>query len=80
MPPQRYIVKTCAGVMVQPWEDMRQRSSAIIDPAIADTFWFAMPESDARLRFIDPQYGFTTPVARFFTISFGDERVRDIRM
>lgn len=64
----------------EPWEDMRQRSSAIIDPAIADTFWFAMPESDARLRFIDPQYGFATPLARFFTISFDNERVSNIRL
>lgn len=64
----------------EPWEEMRQRSSAIIGPAIPGHFWFRTPNSDARLRFIDSQYGFTTPVARFFTISFGDERVRDIRM
>ena len=64
----------------EPWEDMRQRSSAKIGPAIPGHHWFRMPESDARLRFIDPQYGFTTPLARFFTISFDNERVRNIRM
>ncbi|VVN70923.1 hypothetical protein PS723_00398 [Pseudomonas fluorescens] len=36
--------------------------------------------SDARLRFIDPQYGFVTPLARFFSISFDDELVSDVRM
>ncbi len=64
----------------EPWEDMRQRSSATIGPAIPGHIWFRIPDSDARLRFIDSQYRFTTPLARFFTISFGDERVRDIRM
>ena len=64
----------------EPWEDMRQRSSATIGPAIPGHIWFRIPDSDARLRFIDSQFGFTTPLARFFTISFGDERVRDIRM
>lgn len=64
----------------EPWEDMRRRSSAQISPAIANTFWFAIPETDARLRFIDPQYGFVTPLARFFTISFDNERVSNIRI
>lgn len=69
-----------ALVFGEPWEDMRQRSSASIPPAIPDELWFHMPESDARLRFIDPQYGFTTPLARFFTINFHNERVDNIRM
>ncbi|MES2870870.1 MAG: hypothetical protein V4749_15005 [Pseudomonadota bacterium] len=64
----------------EPWEDMRQRSSASILPAIPGHYWFRMPMSDARLRFIDPQYGFVTPLARFFTISFHNERVANIRM
>ena len=69
-----------ALVFGEPWEDMRQRSSASIPPAIPDELWFHMPKSDARLRFIDPQYGFTTPLARFFTINFHNERVDNIRM
>lgn len=64
----------------EPWEDMRQRSSAKIGPAIPGHYWFRIPETDARLRFIDPQYGFVTPLARFFTISFDNERVANIRM
>ena len=64
----------------EPWEDMRQRSSADIAPAIPGHVWFRMPKTDARLRFIHPQYGFDTPLARFFTINCDEERVSSIRM
>ncbi|WP_426119982.1 hypothetical protein, partial [Pseudomonas sp. DSP3-2-2] len=65
----------------EPWEDMRQRSSANIDPAIAGINWGRQTESDARLRFVDSQYGFVTPQARFFTISFEtDGVVGNVRM
>ncbi|POA18068.1 hypothetical protein C1886_18620 [Pseudomonas sp. FW300-N1A1] len=73
-------VKEIALVIGEPWEDMRQRSSAVIDPAIPGHSWFNIPKSDARLRFTDPQYGFVTPLARFFTVSFTDELVRNVRM
>lgn len=69
-----------ALVYGEPWENMRQRSSASILPAIPDETWFWMPDSDARLRFIDSQYGFVTPLARYFTIGFRNERVRNISM
>ncbi|WP_397452861.1 hypothetical protein [Pseudomonas sp. NA-150] len=36
----------------EPWEDMRQRSSASIGPAVPGRAWFGMPKSDARLRFV----------------------------
>ena len=69
-----------ALVIGEPYEAMRQRSSASIDPAIPGHSWFNVPKSDARLRFIDPQYGFVTPLARFFTVGFTDEKVRGVRM
>ncbi|VVO41718.1 hypothetical protein [Pseudomonas fluorescens] len=69
-----------ALVIGEPYEAMRQRSSAAIDPAIPGHSWFNIPKSDARLRFTDPQYGFVTPLARFFTVSFTDELVRSVRM
>jgi len=73
--------KEIALLMGEPWEDMRQRSSASIDPAISGSAWFRTPESDARLRFVDPQYGFVTPLARFFTVSFkSDMSIRSVRM
>jgi hypothetical protein len=64
----------------EPWEDMRQRSSAAIGPAIPGHYWFKIPSTDARLRFVDPQYGFLTPLARFLSVSFDDERVGNVRM
>jgi len=36
--------------------------------------------TDARLRFDDPQFGFTTPAARFFTVDFDDNVIFGIRM
>ena len=72
--------KEIALVIGEPWEDMRQRSSAEIDPAIAGRFWGRLPKSDARLRFIDLHYGFETPLARFFTVTFDDELVNSVSM
>jgi hypothetical protein len=64
----------------EPWEDMRQRSTAEISPVAPGDVSHAMPKSDARLRFNDPEFGFVTPLARYFTVSFANERVESIRM
>jgi len=65
----------------EPWEDMRERSSAAIDSAIPGHYWGTLPKSDARLRFLDPQYGFLTPLARFFTVSFNsDQSISSVRI
>jgi hypothetical protein len=64
----------------EPYEAMRQRSSSSIAPAISGHSWFAVPRSDARLRFIDPKYGFVTPKARFLTVMYDDERIGGVRM
>ena len=69
-----------ALVIGEPYEAMRQRSSATIGPAIPGRAWFNIPKSDARLRFIDPQFGFATPLARFFTVMFDDELIDGVRM
>jgi hypothetical protein len=69
-----------ALVIGEPYETMRQRSSATIDTAIPGRAWFNIPKSDARLRFIDPQYGFVTPLARFLTVMFNDELIDGVRM
>ena len=69
-----------ALVIGEPYEAMRQRSSATIGPAIPGRAWFNIPKSDARLRFIDPQYGFVTPLARFLTVMFNDELIDGVRM
>ncbi|VVP19323.1 hypothetical protein [Pseudomonas silesiensis] len=64
----------------EPYEAMRQRSSATIGPAISGHAWFNIPKSDASLRFIDPEYGFVTPPARFFTVMFDDGLIDGVRM
>ncbi|WP_112193817.1 hypothetical protein [Pseudomonas sp. LG1E9] len=64
----------------EPWEDMRQRSSAKIGPSITGHHWFRTPRSNARLRLVDAEYGFVTPLARFLTVGFGNGRVEGIRM
>ncbi|WP_256830825.1 hypothetical protein [Pseudomonas sp. Pse1] len=69
-----------ALVIGEPYEAMRHRSSASIGPAIPGRAWFNIPKSDARLKFVDPQYGFVTPPARFFAVMFDDELVDGVRM
>jgi hypothetical protein len=64
----------------EPWDDMRRRSTARISKAPPGEIWFAMPSTDAQLRFIDPKFGFKTPLARFFTVGFENEQVRSVRM
>jgi hypothetical protein len=62
------------------YEDMRTRSTARFSPLIRGHIWFGIPKTDARLRFIDGQFGFVTPPARFFTVGFNDNIVDGIRM
>ncbi len=62
------------------YEDMRSNSSASFSPLIRGHIWFGIPKTDARLRFIDPLYGFVTPLARFFTVAFNDNVIEDVRM
>lgn len=64
----------------EPWENMRQRSSAPIPPAVPGHYGYRIPTVEARLRFIDPNYGFVTPLAGFFTLNFDNERVASLRM
>lgn len=62
------------------YEDLRERSTVSFSQLIPGRVWFGIPKSDARLRFIDPQYGFSTSQARFFTVSFDDNLIVDVRM
>jgi hypothetical protein len=62
------------------YESLLRNSSAPFSPEIRDRIWFGIPMTDARLRFVDPQFGFTTPAARFFTVNFDDYVISGIRM
>ncbi|PHM49831.1 hypothetical protein [Xenorhabdus sp. KK7.4] len=69
-----------ALVIGEPYEAMRQRSSAAIDPDIPDEIWYNEPKTNARLRFTDPKYGFVTPLAKFFIVSFNKGIINSVRM
>ncbi|APC16068.1 hypothetical protein BLL42_10130 [Pseudomonas frederiksbergensis] len=62
------------------YDDLRRSSSAPFSPEIRGHVWFGIPKVDAKLRFVDPQFGFTTPAARFFTVDFDDNVIFGIRM
>lgn len=63
--------KEVALKLGEPWEDMRERSSARIDPATSQYFVGTLLKFNARLRLVDPQYGFVTPVGRNLSVSLG---------
>lgn len=62
------------------YEDLHRNSSAPFSPQIRGHIWSGIPMTDARLRFVDPQFGFTTPAARFFSVGFDDNVIYSIRM
>lgn len=62
------------------YEEMHKHSTAPFSPLIRGHVWGGIPKTDARLRFIDPHYGFDTPLARFFTVTFNDNVIEDVLM
>ncbi|WP_447889899.1 hypothetical protein [Pseudomonas hormoni] len=62
------------------YEDLHRNSSAPFSPEIRGHIWSGIPMTDARLRFVDPQFGFTTPAARFFSVGFDDNIIYSLRM
>jgi len=62
------------------YEELRRNSSASFSPQMHERIWYGIPMTDAKLRFVDPQFGFTTPAARFFTVSFVSNAIIGIRM
>ncbi|MCP9268135.1 hypothetical protein M5U04_08495 [Xenorhabdus sp. XENO-1] len=69
-----------ALVIGEPYEAMRQRSSAKISPPYDNSIGFRIPKTDARLRFTDPKYRFITPPARFFTVSYNKGIIENVRI
>lgn len=69
-----------ALVIGEPYEAIRQRSSAEISRPYDNSIGFRIPKTDARLRFTDPKYGFITPPARFFTVSYNKGIIENVRM
>lgn len=59
---------------------LREHSTAPFSPLIRGHIWGGMPKTDARMRFVDPQYGFETPLSRFLSVGFNDNVIDDVRM
>lgn len=73
--------KEIALIIGEPWKDMQARSTATIGDEIPGHNWYREPKQLSYLRFADKQYGFVTPPAKFFTVSFDDKGlVEFIRM
>lgn len=72
--------KEIALIIGEPWKDMQARSTARIGDDIPDEIWFREPIDLAYLRFADPEYGFITPPAKFFSIVFNRGKVFSVRM
>jgi hypothetical protein len=73
--------KEIALIIGEPWKDMQARSTAEIGPVFKDSNWYRQPKELSYLRFADTQYGFATPPAKFFTVSFDEKaNVRSVRM
>ncbi|CDH25803.1 hypothetical protein [Xenorhabdus bovienii] len=76
-----YVIKPeIALVIGEPYEAMRQRSSATIAPYLSGQVWHNIPKTDACLRFTDPKYGFVTLPARFFVVLYDDGIITSVRM
>jgi len=64
--------KEIALIIGEPWKDMQARSTAEIGPVFEGRHWYREPKQLSYLRFADPNHGFKTPPAKFFTVGFDD--------
>jgi hypothetical protein len=73
--------KEIALIIGEPWKDMQARSTSEIGPVYEGRHWYRQPEVLSYMRFADPQYGFITPPAKFFTVGFDDKgNIDGVRM
>lgn len=77
---EKFRDKEVALLIGEPWEAMRERSSARITAATPQYFWGDELDFDASFRFIDPQYGFITPLASELSIRFRSGLVESISL
>jgi hypothetical protein len=54
----------------EPYEQVRQRSRSTLPPIEPNANWGGYVSRPARLRFVDPRYGFVTPPAKFFVVHY----------
>jgi len=65
----------------EPYEQVRERSRSTLPPVEPGRDWGGIVKRPAKLRFTDPQYGFTTPPAKFLSVAYDNHgNVDAIRM
>jgi len=63
------------------YEQVRERSRSTLPPVEPGGDWGGLVTRPAKLRFTDPQYGSTTPPAKFLSVAYdGRGNVRAVRM
>jgi hypothetical protein len=54
----------------EPYEQVRRQSRSTLPAPEANANWFGVVARPTKLRFVDPQYSFITPAAKFFVVSY----------
>jgi len=54
----------------EPYEQVRQQSSSTLPAIEPNANWGGYVNRPTRLRFVDPQYGFATPAAKFLAVHY----------
>lgn len=54
----------------EPYEQVRLQSPSVLPAIEPDASWGGLASRPARLRFVDPQYGFVTPAAKFLAVHY----------
>jgi hypothetical protein len=62
----------------EPYEQVRERSGSVLQPLVPGKVWMGVVRRPARLCFADPQYGFTTPPAKFLTVGYDNHGNVDV--
>ena len=65
----------------EPYEQMRRQSRSTLNAVEPGANWAGVINRPARLRFVDPQFGFSTPAAKFMMVSYDEHgRVSGVTM
>jgi hypothetical protein len=65
----------------EPYEQVRRQSRSTLPAVEPGANWAGVINRPARLRFFDPQYGFSTPAAKFMAVTYDDYgKVSGVRM
>src|SRR4051812_21135470 len=67
--------------MGEPYEQVRKQSRSTLTAVEAGANWAGVIDRPAKLRFVDPQFGFSTPAAKFMMVSYDEHgRIRGKRV